>query len=137
MWLAKSHDAVKYLDQQYDVALRHQARQDGARRRRRVSVSLRYPRMEGIEAALDRHADRDQRQQDEQRGRIRVTYHHALDGIMRRNHQQLSGDVVQDADAYQKKSRSYQAHDHVAYRRHYAVTVLPDHDHTCKYGSRH
>ena len=56
---------VENLDQKENISLGNEARQHGARRRRRVAIRIRYPVVERVQAALNgqAHADNGQNYQ--------------------------------------------------------------------------
>ena len=111
------HRRIKHanheLDVQEDVGLGHQAGQHGAGGRRCGGVCVRQPGVEGVERALDRQADGDQRHGQRQRPEVRAGGGQPHDLVVDVLHQQVSGQAVENRNAQQEQAAAQQVHDHV------------------------
>ena len=110
----RAEHAHHELDVEEDVGLGHEACQHGAGGRRGGGVGVRQPGVEGVQRALDRQADGDQRHRERQRPRVRaggVQRQHLIVDVL---HQQMPRQAVENRDAQQEQAAAQQVHDHVA-----------------------
>ena len=112
-----SKHPVKYLNQQEYIPLGYQTGQDGAGRGRGIAIGVRNPVMERIQSAFNGKANTDDSKDDQHGNPIyagRLNQRHSLLG---RTHKQVSGHIIEQAQANQEQARPQLAHDHIPYGR--------------------
>ena len=84
--------------------------------------------MKRIERALDGKTDHHHADRSDQRDTVRPLCVDIRDAVLNIAHQQVSCDIIQNAQSHQQQTRSQRSHDHVARRRLDRPPALCDHD---------